>query len=420
MDPMRLAVFTNQFPSRLTTFFARDMRALIECGVELDIFPIYPLDEQLWPCVPDILNPCILPRERVHHLPYLPLALGDGAQLRRRKLACLPAFLRDVAAIGRRAVPYGPAVLAKTGYSALCSWAWAQRHNGDQYDHILAYWGNYAATSAYLFHRLTRPAVPFSILVHARMDLYRQPVFLAEKLLYADNIFLVCEFNRGYLARTYPEIFPRLAPKIRIHHLGLELDRIEVATGPRHPGRVLAVGRFEPLKGFHCLLDAVAVVRRQGIAAELELVGDGEQAGELREQASRLGVAEHVRFRGWLSPDDVLDAMRHATVLAHPSIAPDAMPTVVKEALAVGTPVIASDLAGIPEMLGRGRCGILTPPGDRDALAAGLGRLLTDPELRENYARAGRAHAECYFDLWRNGRVLADLLARTPRRAAVH
>jgi glycosyltransferase involved in cell wall biosynthesis len=132
--------------------------------------------------------------------------------------------------------------------------------------------------------------------------------------------------------------------------------------------------------------------------------------------AARLGLAEQVTFRGWVAPAEVIAAMRAATVLVHPSIRPDAMPTVLKEAIALGTPVIASDLAGIPEILDHGRCGVLVPPGNVEALAVAVARLLDDEGLRRTYADAGRAHAERKFDLWVNGRLLADRLRATPGR----
>jgi glycosyltransferase involved in cell wall biosynthesis len=102
--------------------------------------------------------------------------------------------------------------------------------------------------------------------------------------------------------------------------------------------------------------------------------------------------------------------------LVHPSIMPDAMPTVLKEALAVGTPVIASDLAGIPEILDHGRCGVLVPAGDVGALADAIAALLRDEARRREYATVGRQHAERLFDLRRTGQRLAEQLRSTPRR----
>jgi glycosyltransferase involved in cell wall biosynthesis len=252
------------------------------------------------------------------------------------------------------------------------------------------------------------------------MDLYREQVYLAEKMLYADNVFLVCEFNREYIRARFPEAFPRLADKIQIHHLGLDMAATPYSFNGRPENRLVAVGRFERLKGLHCLLEAVAQLSRRGRLLELELIGGGEEEERLRTQAVRLGIAERVLFRGWLSGDGVFDALQKATLLVHPSILPDAMPTVIKEAIAVGTPVIASNLAGIPEILDGGSCGMLVPPGDVAAMIAAIERLLDDQPLRVRYAAAGRAHAERRFDMWANGRLLAERLRATPRRTGLN
>jgi glycosyltransferase involved in cell wall biosynthesis len=102
-------------------------------------------------------------------------------------------------------------------------------------------------------------------------------------------------------------------------------------------------------------------------------------------------------------------------MLVHPSIRPDAMPTVVKEAMAAGTPVVASDLAGIPEMLDGGRCGSLVPPGDVDGLTDAIDTLLADPDRRHRLSLDGRRRVELMFDSRRNGAELAERLRRSRR-----
>ena len=89
--------------------------------------------------------------------------------------------------------------------------------------------------------------------------------------------------------------------------------------------------------------------------------------------------------------------MRRATLLVHPSIGlGDAVPTVIKEAMALGTPVVASAVAGIPELLDEGRCGVLTPPRDPVALSEAMERLLDAPRAARSPCQAGatarRAH----------------------------
>jgi glycosyltransferase involved in cell wall biosynthesis len=96
----------------------------------------------------------------------------------------------------------------------------------------------------------------------------------------------------------------------------------------------------------------------------------------------------------------------------------DAVPTVIKEAMALGTPVIGSTAVGIPELLDQGRCGVLVPERQPDRLADAIAMLLRRGDLRDELARAGRAFAVRTFDLWRNGQRLADLLRTTRRGAA--
>src|SRR5690606_19485498 len=134
------------------------------------------------------------------------------------------------------------------------------------------------------------------------MDLYRKPAFLVEKMLYADTVFLVCDFNRRYLAQHYPAEFSRIEPKLRTHHLGIDLAAVEFAPSRRPPARLLAVGRLEPLKGYRELLRAVALLAERGCPVELELIGGGPQERELRRLADRLGIAPAVQFAGWSKP----------------------------------------------------------------------------------------------------------------------
>jgi glycosyltransferase involved in cell wall biosynthesis len=84
----------------------------------------------------------------------------------------------------------------------------------------------------------------------------------------------------------------------------------------------------------------------------------------------------------------------------------------------VGTPVVASDIAGVPELLDYGKCGILVPPRDPEALTRAISQLLDSPALRQHYAGAGRAHAERTFDIRKNGPRLAAILGGSGRAHA--
>jgi glycosyltransferase involved in cell wall biosynthesis len=404
---LRLAVFTNQYPARVNTFFVRDLRALLEAGIELEIFSIYPLDARLWAYVPEILNDTLMPRDRIHHL-----RLGDCLRvLHGGGKGRLHRFVRDTAALNAAAARYGPLAVAKTAYVALKAWAWAAEHS-ERFDHVLAYWGNYAGSCAYLFHRLANRPVPFSLFLHAGTDLYRTPIYLRQKLLYADTIFTCNQFNRQFLRERYADIFDQIEPKLHVCYHGLDLGEFCCRLEGRPEARLIAVGTLGRAKGFDYLLQAIAQLHERGRkSVELELIGDGEEAKALKRLAARLGIDAHVRFRGHLPFAEVLAAMSEATVLVHPSSGlGDGLPNVLKEAMALGTPVIASDVAGISEGLDQGRCGILVPPKNVPALADAIERLLDDASLRCRYAVAARRHTEEKFDLWQNGKQLAGLL----------
>jgi glycosyltransferase involved in cell wall biosynthesis len=413
---MRLAVFTAEFPGRINTFFARDMCALLRAGVEIDVFPIYPLQAEHWSAVPECLGADVLPRDRVHHAGVLSGLKPGGGRPWRKHLR----FVADTTRVRASAVRFGPEAVVKSEYACLKAWSWTHAaHLAQQdYDHVLAYWGNYTATAAYLFHRLLDRDVPLSILLHAH-DLYDRQVFLRQKLLHADNILVVCEFNRRFLASHFPSIYPRIADKVHLHHLGLDVAAVTPVFDGRRPHTCLAVGRLDPSKGFDDLLRAVALVRQRGLEVDVALVGDGEQAGALRRLAGSLGIADRVDFLGWLPFAAVPDAMRDATMLVHPSCGlGDAVPTVIKEAMALGAPVIGTTAVGIPELLDQGRCGLLVPERNPEQLADAIARLLADAQLRQRLGHAARAFAERTFDQWRNGQRLADLLRATRRTHA--
>jgi glycosyltransferase involved in cell wall biosynthesis len=412
---MRIAVFTSQFPGRVSTFFARDMRVLLQAGFTVDIFPIYPRDDTMWQYVPDILNEHVLPRKQVHHL-----SLGSSLWHSGRRLLGDPAQVAaDAAQVLGSAARFGRDPLTKSAYVLPKGLAWA-KYYPKTYDHVLSYWGNYAATCAYMFHRYSNPRVPFSMFLHAGTDLYRQQVFLRQKLCYADNIFVVCAFNREFIRRLYPDIFEQIDPHIHIYHLGLDLADLEYRPHGRPPNVCLGVGRLAPLKGYDYLLRAAAELRQRGIDIQVELVGDGDAAADLRALAAELQITDRVRFLGWLPFNEVRAAMNRATMLVHPSTGlGDAVPTVIKEAMALGLPVVASQVAGIPELLDNGNCGMLVPPQDVDALANAITAMLHSEERRLHYARVGRAFAEHTFDLWRNGHWLTERLRATQRIACL-
>lgn len=152
----------------------------------------------------------------------------------------------------------------------------------------------------------------------------------------------------------------------------------------------LYAGRLVESKGVTDLLGAFAEVRAAGIDAELELIGGGPLEDSLRERASTGPLAGRVRFRGAIPHDEALDAIARADALVLASYG-EGSPLVVAEALALGTPVIGSRVGALPELLGHD--GLVSDPGDVQALAADMERLARDPDLWQRLSAEGRARA---------------------------
>jgi glycosyltransferase involved in cell wall biosynthesis len=149
-------------------------------------------------------------------------------------------------------------------------------------------------------------------------------------------------------------------------------------------GPVLATaGRLTAQKALPDALRAIARVP----AVELLVLGDGSERPALEREAETLGVSDRVRFVGAGTRDDVLRLFRAADAVLVTS-AWENLPHTVVEALAVGTPVIATAVGGIPEVVVDGENGLLVPPHDVDAIAAAVARLVREEDLRGALAAA--------------------------------
>jgi glycosyltransferase involved in cell wall biosynthesis len=169
-------------------------------------------------------------------------------------------------------------------------------------------------------------------------------------------------------------------------------DREELRRRLGLDGVALAfAGRLTAQKSLPLLLEAVA--RVEGIA--LAIAGEGPERGTVEAGVNRLGLNERVRLLGPLDRDGVLELFHAAdgTVL---SSAWENFPHSVVESLAVGTPVIATAVGGVAEVLRDGENGLLVPPGDPGALATAIGRFAADGELRRRLRAAAAPSVEAY------------------------
>ncbi|MBA3684954.1 MAG: glycosyltransferase family 4 protein [Planctomycetes bacterium] len=175
----------------------------------------------------------------------------------------------------------------------------------------------------------------------------------------------------------------------------IDRNAVRVAAGiPDGEPIVGVVARLEACKGHRYLLDAFPAVLAQVAKAHLVVLGDGSAEAELRAQSSALGFADRVHWLGYRRDAAKLTAGFDVDVL--PSSA-EASPTVVKEAMSVGVPCVATGVGGTVELLRDGVDGFVVPPADPQALAERIIRLLRDPELAARFGAAARQRVWAQF-----------------------
>jgi glycosyltransferase involved in cell wall biosynthesis len=234
---------------------------------------------------------------------------------------------------------------------------------------------------------------------------------VARRLRSADMVLGCSDHVTGRIRARFPELGDRVGTRLN----GVDVDRFRPAA-ERPPRTVFFAGRIAPDKGVHVLCDAFRAVRRRFPDAELVLVGpeapvprDMQVAlsddplvrgldvfygrSYLAALRERLGDdAGAVRFVGQVPVDEMPGRYDEATVVVLPSLEEGfGLPLV--EAMAAGLPTVASRVGGMPEIVVGGETGFLVPPGDADALAEAIARVLADPELGRRLGAAGRVRA---------------------------
>jgi glycosyltransferase involved in cell wall biosynthesis len=206
----------------------------------------------------------------------------------------------------------------------------------------------------------------------------------------------------------------RICPAERMLVIPNAVDVSSAATTHRNGGvpTIVSVGRLAAPKDFPTLLRALARLEPGSFRARV--VGDGPDRAALEEEARRLRVSTAVEFLGERDDVPALLAQSQVFVLATRS---EAHPISLLEAMATGLPVVASDVGGVPEILDGH--GFLVSPGDPDALAARLRRLVEDPALRAEHGGLARRAAETAFDVPRFHRAYLDLYAGELARAGI-
>ncbi len=425
-DSPCVAYVLMAFPRLSETFIANEIYLLEQMGLRLRLFSIKREDEpQVHPVVRAIRAP----------LQYLPKATSlSGSNLPGWLVRNLPGFARAHLKV---AICHPLRYLSVLGSALAMSWRFrrgpttlrkvfvkeflqagciaAEVLDDDSIAHLHGHFCHGVATITWFASRLT--GLPFSFTAHAK-DIYQSeqnPGDLLERKLAAASFVATCTAANAEVLRA------RCRDASVVHTIYHGLDTEYFAPLPR-TGKdlpiILSVGRFVEKKGFEHLVDACHLLKQAGLRFGCVIVGEpGSALESIREQISRLGLADSIRLRSAVTQDQLREIYRHARLFALPCQVMedgdrDGIPNVLAEAMAMGLPVVSTPISGIPELIADGEHGLLVPPRDPAALAAALRRLLTDDELHRHLSRNGRARICARFDSRRTTLALRELFAR--------
>lgn len=396
--PRKVAYLTKRYPRFSETFIVEEILAHEAAGMTVDILALRPVAEMHFQgALAAVRSP----------VSYVPEAPGKPAHL-----WALLDDLRQNAPEGWLALSDAEIIDPDDLFQALWVARFVRAHG---IGHLHAHFATVATTVARLAARMT--GITYGFTAHAKdiYHAYEEDQQLALKLRDAAYVVTVSDYNVRHLRETHGTDASRVT---RIYN-GLDLKAMPFSSPAARRPEILAVGRLIEKKGFDVLIDACRLLADRDIDFRCRIIGYGEAHAALSAQIERLGLARTVELAGALPRDAVLAALRETAVLAVPCVVGadgnrDGLPTVLLEAMASGTPVIATPVTGIPETVRHGETGLLAEERDAESLAHGLGRLLTDGILRQRLAKAARRRIESDFDIHRNAARLRGLFPTEP------
>jgi glycosyltransferase involved in cell wall biosynthesis len=218
----------------------------------------------------------------------------------------------------------------------------------------------------------------------------------------------VSEQNRDYLSSILDD-----GERVRVVPNSVDLRRMgDPGVRAPEPFLVVSVARLIEKKGLADLVAACGLLHARGVPVRLEIGGDGPLRAELAAAASTAGLGEVLL--GALPHEQVRELFRRATVFCLPCVVAssgdrDGLPTSVLEAMALGVPVVTTDVNGLTETVIDGETGLVVPEHDPAALAHALERILGDPGLATRLSDQARAHVQQGFSLEQSVHTLRTL-----------
>jgi glycosyltransferase involved in cell wall biosynthesis len=376
---LRLAYLTNRYPSISHTFIRRELMEMERRGHSVLRLAIRPAESS--PVDPVDIEEG---RRTTHCLAQpKPRLFLDTVLVAFRRPG---AFLRAVGVTRRLAKRSGVGLVRHIAYLVeACSLLRIVQR--ERIEHLHAHFGTNGAAVALLLRVLGGP--PYSLTIHGSEE-FDSPVALSLDAKVAAAAFVVgiSHFGTAQIKRWIP--FSQWG---KVHMIGCSVGpSFFDAAAPVDPASrtFVCVGRLSSAKGHVHLIDAFSALIRSGADANLVLAGDGELRAEIESRIASAGLRERVAITGWIDEARVRELILRSRAVVLSSFA-EGLPMVLMEAFALGRPVIATSVAGIPELVKPGQSGWLAIAGDSVSLVSAMRECLAAPAERlDAMAAAGR------------------------------
>jgi glycosyltransferase involved in cell wall biosynthesis len=387
---VKIAYLVNTYPRASHTFIRREVQALERQGFAIHRFAMRSERASL-------VDPADLAEDdRTEHVlqqgfaPLVATALRWGIANPARSLSAVRTAMRCGKA-GSGGSPGTGGRLRHLIYLMEAAYV-AQRCTALGITHLHAHFGTNSATVTMLAHLLGGPRYSFTVHGPEEFDA-PAALCLDEKVHHAAFTVAISSFGRSQLYR-----WAALEDwkKLHVVHCGIEPEKFATLSAPPSGGpHLVAIGRLAEQKGFSLLIEALSLAAPVHPDLRLTLVGDGPMRPEIEALIAANGLSRNVTLAGWQDEAGVQRALAGAQALILPSFA-EGLPMVVMEAMAAGRPVIATAIAGVPELVLAGETGWIVPAGDPVALAEAIAALARTPQ--DELAAMGKAARDRVFE----------------------
>lgn len=407
---MHIAIIVNNFPTITETFVINQITGLIQRGHDVTIFALHRPSSEYHHT--DVIKYNLL--ERTIYLDLCPRNYTDRVSFILTRLWRKPGM---IGVLIRASNIFKYKRLTLSLYLHVLGSA---LYNYPHFDIIHCQFG----TLAHLVLKLKAIRA-----VQGKLVTSFRGVDISKKLAQNNDMYTEL-FSRGALflpvCSHFKDILVKLGcdeTKTYVLYSGIQTQELEfkIKSSFGHPVQLLSVGRLVKKKGFEYSIRAINEIVKQGISVQYRIIGDGVEYGTLMDTITKCNIERYVSILGWKDHNDVLRMIRESDILIVPSITTDegdkeGIPNVLKEAMALGVPVITTFHSGIPELVIDNETGFLVPERNYIDIASRIQYIIENPNTVYDIIKKARKKVESEFNTDTLNDALVDIYSSVLNR----